>query len=130
MSVLIDTSCWIEALRNEGNPAIQQQVKHLLLSGEAAVCDMILLELWNGARGQYQKDQLRRLETTLIHLPIDKAVWDKTKELASLCREKGLNVPATDLLIVAISLRHDAPLVHADRHFDLVLNAVTKKPQR
>lgn len=124
MSVLVDTSCWVEALRKDGKAAVRQQVKHLLLAGEAAICDLILLELWNGARDQYQKDQIRRLESTLILLSIDKAVWEKAKALALLCRKNGLSIPATDLLIVAVALRHEVPVVHADKHIDLVMNAV------
>jgi len=121
LSVLIDTSCWIEALRRDGDPGIRQQVRHLLLSGEAATCSMVLLELYNGARGDYEKSQLGMLEDTLINLAIDDAVWLRSKELASMCRGKGLTIPSTDLLIISVSLRYDVSLIHLDRHFDLCL---------
>lgn len=124
MSVLIDSSCWVEALRKDGNPAIVEQVKHLLLSGTAATCPMIMLELWNGARGEYEKTQLKKLGETLIKLEIDDEVWSGARELSVLCRTNGLTIPSTDLLIISVSRRHSVSLIHADRHFDLVLQAI------
>ena len=85
---------------------------------------MILLELCNGARDRYQKDKIRQLESTLILLPIDTQTWERSKEVAVICRGKGLSMPVTDLIIVSVALRYDVPIVHADRHFDLILNAV------
>jgi predicted nucleic acid-binding protein len=119
MSVLIDTSAWIEALRKDGNPAIQSQVKHILLTGEAATCSMIMLELWNGAKGDYERSQLRRLTETLTFLDIDADVWRESWDLAKKCRAEGITIPSTDLLIIAVSLRYNAQIVHADKHFDL-----------
>ena len=85
---------------------------------------MVLLELWNGARGDYEKSQLWMLEDTLINLTIDDTVWKKSKELASLCHGKGLTIPSTDLLIIAVSLRYDVSLIHSDKHFDLCLGSM------
>ena len=122
MSVLIDTSCWVEALRKGGDRAIREQVRHLLLTGAAATCPMIVLELWNGARGEYEKSQLKKLDETLIYLDIDDEVWSGAKALSVLCRSNGLTIPSTDLLIISVSRRHGVSLIHSDRHFDLVLN--------
>ena len=48
---LIDTSSWIDALRRDGDPQIRARVVALMASGEAAWCDLVRLELWNGLRG-------------------------------------------------------------------------------
>ena len=45
---LVDTSVWIHALRPSGHPAIQSQLKPLIVSGETAVTEWILLELMKG----------------------------------------------------------------------------------
>lgn len=119
MSILIDTSAWVEALRKDGNPSIQSQVKHVLLSGEAATCAMIMLELWNGARGEYERSQLKRLADSLTFLSIDEAVWRESWHLAQTCRTNGLTIPSTDLLIIAAALSHGAEIIHFDRHFDM-----------
>lgn len=46
--ILINTSCWVHALRRAGNPVIRARVKALMEAGEAAWCPPIRLELWNG----------------------------------------------------------------------------------
>ena len=53
--VLVDTSSWIEALRSSGRADVRERVRVLLLNGLAAWCDMVAVELWNGARGDYEK---------------------------------------------------------------------------
>ena len=67
---LIDTSNWIEALRSQGDINVRQRVEHLMLEECAAWCEIILLELWNGARGNYEQKMLKELEQEIICLPI------------------------------------------------------------
>lgn len=47
---LIDTSSWIEQPRSGGDRVVRERVESLLLSGEAAWCPVVRLELPNGAR--------------------------------------------------------------------------------
>ena len=121
--MLIDTSAWVEALRTDGNPAVQSQVKHLLLAGEAATCSMIMLELWNGAQGDYERSQLQRFAEALQFLDIDNLAWETSWKLATKCRINGLTIPSTDLLIIAVSLRHNVEVIHSDRHFELFFSS-------
>ena len=58
---LIDTSSWIEALRRSGRAEIRERVGRLTSEGRAAWCDLVALELWNGARGEYEREQLQKL---------------------------------------------------------------------
>jgi len=94
-----------------------------LQTGEAATCSMIMLELWNGARGAYERSQLRRFADSLAFLSIDEAVWRSSWQLATKCRTSGLTIPPTDLLIIAVAQFHHAPIIHFDRHFDLFFSA-------
>ena len=125
MSILIDTSAWIEALRKDGDPAIGSQVRHVLQTGEAATCSMIMLELWSGARGAYERSQLHRFADSLRFLSIDEAVWRSSWELATRSRTSGLTIPPTDLLIIAVAQFHNAQIIHFDRHFDLYFASQT-----
>jgi len=92
----------------------------LLVNGNAAWCDMIRLELWNGASGQAETEMLRRLERDLPSLEITGDVWKTASSLARQARAAGMTVPSTDLLIVACARHHNASLEHVDRHFHLV----------
>lgn len=122
MSVLIDTSAWVEALRNDGDPAVQSQVKHLLQTGDAATCSMIMLELWNGARGDYERSQLGRIAESLMFLAIDDAAWRESWSIATTARSMGITIPSTDLLIIAVANYHQAELIHCDRYFAMYLD--------
>jgi len=62
--VLIDTSSWIEALRASGKISIRERVKNLMIDGAAAWCDMVTVELWNGARGHSEK---KKVKTIYLH---------------------------------------------------------------
>ena len=48
------------------------------------------------------------------------AVWSDAVALASDARKRGITVPATDLLVASCARHHDVPLLHCDRHFDLI----------
>jgi len=114
---LIDTSAWIHALRVNGNPAVRRRVEALLLSGDAAWCPLIRLELWNGARGEHEKRVLQEMERDLDDLEIGPAVWDAANELARRARAAGQTIPATDVLIAACARYHGVEIEHADEHF-------------
>jgi predicted nucleic acid-binding protein len=113
---LIDTSAWIHCLRPEGDPAVRARVQALLDAGEAAWCDMVKLELWNGARGETERRVLREMEEALPLLPSGDGVWQTAFRLARATRQAGKTVPATDLLIAACAQAHGTELVHDDQH--------------
>ena len=115
---VIDTSAWIEALRRDGDPAVRERVKQSLFSGEARFVPFVLLELWNGARGDAEKKSLREFEKFVPTLPCDDAVWKLATKLAQKARSSGVTAPAADLLIAATALRHKAGLLHNDAHLD------------
>ncbi len=122
--VLIDTSSWIEAFRVDGKPEVQEKVKDLLMEGKAAWCDMILLELWNGARGNSERKMLKDLSEEIPMLPITGSVWSLAKKLAQKCRKKGKTIPSTDILIAACGFEHEVEIEHQDRHFEIVLGII------
>ncbi|MCK4410748.1 PIN domain-containing protein [Candidatus Bipolaricaulota bacterium] len=120
---LVDTSSWIEALRQDGDPDVTKRVFNLMSEGTACLCDMVILELWNGARGEKEKQGLTELEEALRFLPIDRSVWKLAKGLARTCRSRGLTIPTTDLLVFACAEWHGAELEHCDEHLNLLKEA-------
>jgi predicted nucleic acid-binding protein len=115
---LIDTSAWIETLRSTGEPAIRTRVGSLTAGDRAVLCDVVRLELWNGARSAGDHRLLRELEANLETVPTTAEVWELARELARIARGQGLTVPATDLLIAACAEHHGLGLLHNDAHFD------------
>ena len=117
---LVDTSSWIEQLRRDGDATVRGRVETLLMTAEAAWCPIVRLELWNGARGDRERTVLREMERELPCLEIDPPVWDKAAALARLARQKGVTVPATDLLVAACARHHGVPLEHSDGHLERI----------
>lgn len=122
---LVDTSSWVEALRVDGEEEVRERVRRLLLRGEAVLCHMVLLELWNGVRGAHEKRKLRKLEQGVPCLAMTDEVWQLARNLAIKCRDAGYTVPATDLLIVACARHHGSKLDHCDSHFDQIIEAAS-----
>ena len=116
--VLIDTSSWTHALRRKGDPEIRQRVEHLLVSTEAAWCDVVRLELWNGARDNEDRESLRELESEVPCLAITADVWNIACDVASYARSRGLSVPVPDLIVFACAHVHGVAIEHHDQHYD------------
>jgi len=117
---LVDTSSWVDYLR-QAKGEVADRVERLLLADEAALCDMVMLELWNGARGQQEKRKLRELGEIATRLDTPGEAWDLARRLAVLCRDQGQTLPAADILVVACAVHHDVELEHKDAHFDIIL---------
>lgn len=120
--VLIDTSSWIEALRSTGKKDIRKNVMNLMIDGRAAWCDMVTVELWNGARGNYEKQKLSELEKEIICLQTTQEVWGLARILAKKCRLSGKTIPSADLVIAACALFHKTGIEHCDTHMDFILS--------
>ncbi len=117
--VLIDTSAWIETARPGGNTLIRDQVSDLLRSGKAAWCEMVRLELWNGAHAR-EMAVLESLKSAVILLEITGEVWETAASLARKARDGGRSVPAADLLIFACASIHGAQVLSTDRHYAML----------
>ena len=122
---LVDTSSWIEYLRQKDSP-VTLRVQDLLLQGEASWCDMTLVELWNGARGAREKRELAELEKEIALLPVNEGVWGVSRNLARRCREAGLTVPAADIVIAACAAKHQISLEHCDGHLEKIVPIAAK----
>lgn len=116
---LVDTSSWIEYLRGRNN-AVANRVRDLMREDEAALCEMTLVELWNGAQGDAERRALRELQEVLPLLPIGSAVWLKAMSVAQKCRGAGVTVPAADVVMAACAFHYGVELEHCDGHFGAI----------
>ncbi|HSY18097.1 MAG TPA: PIN domain-containing protein [Candidatus Acidoferrales bacterium] len=114
---LVDTSSWVEYLRGRESEA-GDNVEVLFLNGAAAWCDMTLVELWHSVRGAKEKRELEEMEKEVERIPVDATVWRLASRLALRCREKGITVPTSDIVIAACAVVHGLELEHCDKHFD------------
>ena len=117
---LLDTSCWIHALRKSGDPEVKERVWHLLREGEVCWCDMVRVELYQGAVQKAEVLFLEELDQDLVLLPTDREVWSSVCALSKELRKAGSMVPFTDRLIYSCASVHRVELEHRDQHFDVI----------
>ena len=117
--ILIDTSAWIEFLRNTGSSTCNRV--DALLEAEIAICDAVRMEVLAGARNERHLVGLRRLLARAIVIPTGAIDYDEAAALYRACRRDGETVrKLIDCLIGAIAIRSDVPLLHRDTDFDVL----------
>ncbi len=117
--VLIDTSAWVEFLRDTGSTVCGRVDE--LLDGEIAVCDPIRMEVLAGARDELHLEALRRLLARATVLPTDAAHFEEAAALFRRCRREGETVRRLiDCLIAAVAIRSGVSVLHRDGDFDVL----------
>ena len=116
---LIDSSSWINYLRGS-DKEVQSRVEELLLTDNAAWCEIIAAELWAGVRNETDRRRIQLLERGAKNLTITPEVWSKAFVIASKCRESGLSIPITDVIIAACGIHYEVEVETCDKHFVLL----------
>lgn len=119
MSVLIDSSAWIEFLRDSGSPACDAVAE--ALSGDVLTCDVIRMEILAGARDELHLRRLRGLLARAANIAVLQSDYDQAAALYRTCRASGVTVrKLADCLIAAVAIRTNSVLLHADRDFSAI----------
>ncbi len=113
MSVIIDTSIWVEYFRNGNN---LEKVDFLIDENLVATNDLIIAELTPFLKVKKQKnliDLLNAISKLIIHIN-----WDQLIDLQYQCLRNGLNgVGIPDLIIVQNAMENNAKIYSIDKHF-------------
>ena len=117
--ILIDTSAWVEFLRDTDSPAARRV--HDLLDGDIAVCDPIRMEVLAGARDDVHLQQLRGLLARAASIEVSSVHYEEAALLYRRCRRRGETVRRMiDCLIAASAIAADVPILHADEDFEVL----------
>ena len=121
MTVLVDTSIWVDYLRgrHEAKP-----LDPLLDRGEVALCGPVIAELLAGTAAG-QAEVLWLALGSLPSAPLDDAAWRDAGETAGVLRRRGESVPLLDVVIAIAAVRFGAELWSRDRDFERVGEVVT-----
>ena len=124
MTVLVDTSVWSVALRRRSPQRYAKRersaidsIRHLVEDGEAGLIGPIRQEILSGVREQQQFEQLREVLANFPHLMIEEIDYDHAAECYNLCRRAGVAATSVDMLICAVALRADIPVLTLDADF-------------
>lgn len=117
--ILIDSSAWIEFLRDTGSPTCTRVDE--FLGADIAVCEPVRMEILAGARDDRQLSDLRRLLARAALLPTESIDYEEAAVLYRSCRRRG-DTPRKliDCLIAAIAIRVGVPILHVDADFDVI----------
>jgi hypothetical protein len=115
--ILIDTSAWVEFLRDTGSDVCHRVDREL--SRSVAVCDPIRMEVLAGARDEAHLVLLRRLLARARLVPTRPTHYDEAAALYRTCRQRG-ETPRRliDCLIAAVAIDAGVAVLHADADFD------------
>lgn len=126
--ILVDTSAWVEFLRDTGSPVCNRV--DAMLAGEIFTCDSIRMEVLAGARDDRHLRELRGLLARARKLETIPTDYEDAALLYRTCRSGGETVrKLVDCLIAAHAIRAGTPVLHADadfealaRHTDLLID--------
>ena len=117
--ILIDTSAWIEFLRDTGSTVCI--LVDELLDSDIAICDAVRMEVLAGARDESHLLMLRRLLARATVLPTTVMDYDDAAALYRRCRSQGETVrKLIDCLIASTAIHAGVPVLHRDSDFDVL----------
>ncbi len=121
---LIDTSAWIEYLRDTNSRACNEVDRLLKLNPE--ICDVIRMEILAGARDGKHVTQLEKLLARATVIKTESVDYDNAAAIYRACRKLGITIRAqVDCLIAAIAIRTNTKLLHQDTDFDAIAKVTT-----
>jgi len=116
MSVLVDTSIWIEYFRTGSN---SEKLDFLIDENLIVINDLILAELVPSLRARYQRKIVKLLHNiSKLELSIN---WDQIIEFQFKCLKNGLNgIGIPDLIVAQNAKQNHCEIYSLDRHFKLM----------
>lgn len=117
--ILVDTSAWIEYLRDTDDPVVSRLDGLLAAGADVRITEPIVMELLAGADTPRRESSISQLTNGLPLLPLDPALdYRAAAQLFVAARRVGHPIRSlNDCLIAAVALRHAAPLLQRDRDF-------------
>ena len=119
MTLLLDTSLWIDFTRSRSPAPLKQFIAPYVLNASAHLAEPVRFEVLRAAR----PEEARLLEAqfnTLPCLSTPTDLWQRAIGLGQACRQIGRTVLSLDLLVAAVALHHKAELVSFDTDFEAI----------
>ncbi len=120
MKIIVDTSVWIEYLKNK--PTLAEKLDRQLLAGDIFTVGPVVAELLQSAKTE--KDY-RMVKSSIDGLPFIETNfenWVLAGGISYKLRRKGITIPITDCVIAALAIHNNASVMTYDRHFANIPN--------
>jgi len=124
--ILADSSAWIEYLRGTGSETHLRLRADLRAGERVATTDVVLLEIFGGARDKAHHQELQRLlyarEYLRTHGPSD---FEAGARIYRICRKGGETIrKLSDCVIAAVAMRSGAAVLARDGDFTAIARHV------
>ena len=129
MTLLLDTSLWIDFTRSRSPAPLKQFIAPFVLDPEAHLAEPVRFEMLRSARPD-ETHQLTAQFATLPTLSTPADLWQRAIDLGQACRQIGQTVLSLDLLVAAVALHHNAVLVSFDADFEAIASVSELRLQR
>lgn len=118
--ILVDTSVWIDVLRERQGDVVESFRKKTY--GEVLVLSRFTqLELLQGAKSDKDWKQLDEYLSSQFYLEATERTWSDAARIFFELRRKGITVRnSIDCCIAQVALEHDAFLLHKDADFERI----------
>ena len=122
MTILADSSAWVELTRATGSEVDRALVQLLDEGSDVAVTEPVVMEVLAGVRSRSDLIRTRRLLLGLHMLRVGGLEsYERAAAIRRLCRARGETVRSgMDCLIASVAIREDVSVLHADRDFDVI----------
>jgi predicted nucleic acid-binding protein len=117
MKTIVDTSAWSAVLRRDKDSSLAPFISGLIVNGGVQMLGPIRQELLSGIRLREKFTQLRRQLEQFPDLPLDSQDYVSAAELFNVCRGKGVQGSAVDMLICAAAIRYKMQILTLDADF-------------
>ncbi len=120
MSVLVDTSVWVEYFRNGNNC---EPLEVLIDENLVATNDLVLAEIIPYLKIRKQRTIIKLLSSiNNLGMAIN---WDQIMDFQYECLKKGINgIGIPDLIIAQNAKQNNCPIYSLDKHFIVLKNVV------
>ena len=120
MSVLIDTSVWVEYFRNSNNC---EPLEVLIDENLVATNDLVLAEIIPYLKIRKQRTIIKLLSSiNNLGMAIN---WDQIMDFQYECLKNGINyIGIPDLIIAQNAKQNNCPIYSLDKHFIVLKNVV------
>jgi predicted nucleic acid-binding protein len=97
-----------------------ERLRPLILNGEVALADWIVLELMTGLRATEKPAELLARLSPVRRLPFPEDGWNSAWNLASNLRKRGVTPSAADCYVATVAMSANVPLIRCDADFEAV----------
>lgn len=118
MKVLVDSTVWIDFLKNAQTPQTRRLLELIEAREDLCICGFVLTEVLQGIRDERQFVATKHQFENLIYLADDRSTFELAATIYRNLRQQGITIRnAVDCLIAAVVIQHNVAILENDRDF-------------